>query len=66
MMTQVMEDIEAYGLLYERPLPLEPPSHDEHVAPPLKKRRHWLRNSIVLVAAYLIAAVITAKEITRR
>jgi polyisoprenyl-teichoic acid--peptidoglycan teichoic acid transferase len=59
-----MEDIEAYGLLHQRPLPVElPPPPGEETPPPSgRKRFHWLRNSILVLAAYLIAAVITAVQ----
>ena len=67
-----MEDIEAYGLLKERPLPLLPeptpagPAAPDEAAPaapaPKKKRFHWVRNGVLFVAAYLIAAVITAVQ----
>lgn len=64
-MTPVMDDIEAYGQLQERTLPGRPPA-----APPLplpaaprrRKRRHWLRNIILLAVAYVIAGVVTAVQ----
>jgi len=61
-MGHVMEDIEAYGLLHERPLPVELPPLGEETPAPARKRSHWLRYSILLVVAYAVAAVLTAVQ----
>ncbi len=66
----VMEDIEAYGQLRDRPLrapgaaqsgaiPLPPGA----LAPPRRpKRSHWLRNSILLIVGYFFIAAVTTVQ----
>ncbi len=62
MMARVMEDIEAYGQLRERPVPGSPRPPLPIPPPRRKKRSHWLRNIILLAVAYLLAAVVTAVQ----
>ena len=59
-----MEDIEAYGQLQDRTIPAIPAPLPEHAAPPppRRKRAHWLRNIILLAAAYVALAVVTAVQ----
>ena len=57
-----MDDIEAYGQLRERQLPASPPLTPEIEAPPKKKRRHWLRNIVLLAVAYLLIAAVTTVQ----
>lgn len=59
-MPAVMDDFEAYGQLRQRPLvvgaPAPPPIE---LAPPPRKRSHWLRNSIAIILAYFVLAAAT-------
>jgi LCP family protein required for cell wall assembly len=56
-----MDDIEAYGQLRQRPLaPTAAPP--EVLAPPRRRRSHWLRNVLFLVSAYLALAVATTVQ----
>ncbi len=65
-----MDDIEAYGQLKERPLPVPPPPQpsgpaapgEAAPAAPRKKRFHWIRNGAIFAAVYLILAVFTAVQ----
>lgn len=74
MMLVVMEDFEAYGQLRDRPkanpqkkgarqraAPAADPA-SEIAAPPPRKRAHWIRNSILVLFAYLFVAVMTAVQ----
>ena len=69
-MALVMEDFEAYGQLRDRPLPPDPGSHGPPAAPPVRldapprrrRRSHWLRNTIVIVFAYLVLAAGTTVQ----
>ncbi len=58
-----MDDFEAYGLLRRRPQDVGavalPPIE---LAPPRRKRSHWLRNSILAVVAYLLLAAATVVQ----
>jgi LCP family protein required for cell wall assembly len=76
-MPAVMEDFEAYGQLRDRPratqaapgarqraTPLtgaQAPT-PEVLAPPKKRRSHWLRNILLLVFGYLFVAVLTTVQ----
>lgn len=55
-----MDDFEAYGLLRRRPQDVGavalPPLE---MAPPRRRRSHWLRNGVLAVIAYLMLAVAT-------
>lgn len=64
-----MDDIEAYGQLRERPLHAAPGSvaapgtPPQVLAPPRRRKRsHWLRNIILLVAAYFVLAIGTTVQ----
>ena len=64
-----MDDTEAYGQLRERPLGATPggvavPGAPPNVlAPPRRRKRsHWLRNTILLIAAYFVLAVGTTVQ----
>lgn len=74
MMLVVMEDFEAYGQLRDRPkanpqkkgarqraVPASDPA-SEITAPPPRKRSHWVRNSMLVLFAYLFVAVMTAVQ----
>jgi len=75
IMAAVMEDFEAYGQLRDRPRPLAatpdargragapPASPSETQALPRRRRRsHWLRNTTLILLAYLFVAVATALQ----
>ena len=64
-----MEDFEAYGQLRDRPLRAGPGGAAVPGAPPQvlapprrRKRSHWLRNTILLIAAYFALAVVTTVQ----
>jgi LCP family protein required for cell wall assembly len=68
-----MEDFEAYGQLRDRPLPPGSPPPAPAGAPPIgvdaprervrrRRRSHWVRNTIVLVFAYLVLAAGTTVQ----
>jgi LCP family protein required for cell wall assembly len=64
-----MEDFEAYGQLRKRPLPADPGGAAVPGAPPRalaparrRKRSHWLRNTILIIAAYFVLAVGTTVQ----
>lgn len=72
----LMEDIEAFGQLRDRPIPAPgapPPlagarapgtsgAPPRVVAPLLRRRSHWLRNSILLIAGYFVFAAATTVQ----
>jgi LCP family protein required for cell wall assembly len=66
----VMEDIEAYGQLRDRPLPAPgaapkgaiPAPPGVFASPRRQKRSHWLRNSILLMAGYFFLAAATTVQ----
>jgi LCP family protein required for cell wall assembly len=57
-----MDDLEAYGQLRARPLPL--PGDVDFAEPPAPppRRSHWLRNLLLLAALYAVGAVVTAVQ----
>jgi len=61
-----MDDIEAYGQLQERGIPIGAPPgaapFPEAAPLPRRKRSHWLRNIILLAAAYVVLAVVTTVQ----
>jgi LCP family protein required for cell wall assembly len=60
-----MEDFEAYGQLRDRPTrtgPAAPAAQPRILAPPRRKRSHWLRNAILLILAYFALAVGTTVQ----
>jgi LCP family protein required for cell wall assembly len=64
-----MEDFEAYGQLRERPLRAGPGGAAAPGAPPQvlapprrRKRSRWLRNTVLLIAAYFVLAVATTAQ----
>ena len=63
MIIAVMDDIEAYGQLRERtserPLATTMASPPVVLAPPRRRRAHWLRNITLIVFAYLAIAAVT-------
>ncbi len=63
MIIAVMDDIEAYGQLRERtserPLATTMASPPVVLAPPRRRRSHWLRNITLIVFAYLAIAAVT-------
>ena len=60
-MADVMEDIEAYGQLRDRPGP--PAGTPPQVLAPRRPRRsHWLRNAVLLVLAYFVLAIGTTVQ----
>ena len=70
-MHYVMEDFEAYGQLRDRPIPLRPPAGARGaeigappgvLAPPRRKRSHWLRNLLLLGFAYVALAIATTVQ----
>lgn len=69
MMRIVMDDFEAYGQLRDRrphksgasntvALPAPP----EVLAPPKRRRSHWLRNTVLLITAYFALAIVTTVQ----
>jgi LCP family protein required for cell wall assembly len=65
-MLRVMEDFEAYGQLRERPRqPPSPPPRQPPIGPapigrpPRPRRSHWLRNTVLAIAAYFVLAAAT-------
>ena len=61
MISAVMEDLEAYGQLRDRPAPERSPAPPEILSPP-RRRSHKLRNVLLLVFAYLGLAVATTVQ----
>lgn len=59
-----MEDFEAYGQLRDRPFPAPPgaPTAQPQVRAPRRKRSHWLRNAILLLAGYFVIAAGTTVQ----
>ncbi len=64
-----MEDFEAYGQLRDRPLRADPGGAAVPGAPPRvlapprrRKRSRWLRNTILLIAAYFTLAIATTVQ----
>ena len=59
-----MEDFEAYGQLRDRPRGTQQaaPALPQVLAPPRPKRSHWLRNLVLLAAAYVALAVGTTVQ----
>ncbi len=63
-----MEDFEAYGQLRDRrphqtgPAAVAMPAPTEVLAPPRRKRSHWLRNAVLLIVAYFAVAVVTTVQ----
>jgi LCP family protein required for cell wall assembly len=61
-----MEDFEAYGQLRDRPLRAGPAGAaipGAVLAPPRRRKRsHWLRNVILLIAAYVALAIVTTVQ----
>ena len=59
-----MEDFEAYGQLRDRPRGTQQatPALPQVLAPPRPKRSHWLRNLVLLTAAYVALAVGTTVQ----
>jgi LCP family protein required for cell wall assembly len=63
MIVAVMEDFEAYGQLRDRPRGMPPSGAPPQVlAPPRRKRSHWLRNLVLLATAYMVLAVGTTVQ----
>ena len=82
MIRDVMDDLEAYGQLRDRPLPVEPGTargrgraipgdarpetgaEGRPAAPPIAKPKsaHWVRNTVLLIAAYFVLAVGTTVQ----
>ena len=54
-----MDDYEAYGQLRERPVATALPAPPEVLAPPRRRRSHWLRNIVLVLFAYFAVAVVT-------
>ncbi len=54
-----MDDIEAFGQLHDRPIPVVPEPAPQLPVAPRKKRSHWLRNIVLLAVAYVAAALVT-------
>lgn len=57
-----MDDFEAYGLLREHAAAAGLPAPAEPRALPHGKRSHWLRNTLLVVSAYLLAAIATTLQ----
>lgn len=71
-----MEDIEAYGQLRDRPIPAPgalppkagarapgtPDAPPRTAAPLVRRRSHWLRNSVLLIAGYFVFAAATTVQ----
>ncbi len=58
-----MEDFEAYGQLRDRPRAMPAPGAPPRVlAPPRRRRSHWLRNLVLVAMAYPVLAVGTTVQ----
>jgi LCP family protein required for cell wall assembly len=62
-----MEDYEAFGQFRDRPqsprpLPAGADAPPQTLAPPRRKRPHWLRNAVLLIFGYFALAVVTTVQ----